>query len=300
MRSCHHSCFTAFALVGVLTVSSHANAQSDNRDADAKAIRAHIESIFKAFVDKDRAKLRATHGQNWRGFTPWSARPIRGIDGYMNEATFPEGVPKNQGMVGWRISEFDIVFYGDTAVVTFTADLDQRFGQQTARQKINLLDVYHKEPDGWIQVASNTSLHPVELERIGSELRELEKDERASLLAAREQVWRAWFAGDTETLGKLLPPELITIENPAAQFGSRESTLAESRQFNRSGGKLTRLVFPRTELQAYGNTVILYTTFEMDITSQGRMETRRGSAIETFVLQDGRWLNTGWQLATGQ
>jgi hypothetical protein len=95
-----------------------AQTRGSERPADAAAIRAHIESIFQAFVDKDRAKLEATHGAEWRGFTPWSGHIIRGRDGYMNEATFPPGIPKDQGMVGYRIGEFDIVFYGDTAVVT--------------------------------------------------------------------------------------------------------------------------------------------------------------------------------------
>jgi len=85
-----------------------------DRPPDAAAIRAHIESIFQAFVDKDRAKLEATHGAEWRGSTPWSRHVIRGRDGYMNEATFPPSLPKNQGTVGYRIGEFDIVFYGDT------------------------------------------------------------------------------------------------------------------------------------------------------------------------------------------
>ena len=78
-----------------------------DESADSAAIRAHIESIFQAFVDKDRAKLVATHGAEWRGFTPWSGHVIRGRDGYMNEATFPPDLPKTQGMVGYRIGEFD-------------------------------------------------------------------------------------------------------------------------------------------------------------------------------------------------
>src|SRR5689334_5749494 len=67
--------------------------RSAARTADAAAIRAHIESIFRAFVDKDREKLVATHGTNWRGFTPWSGRVIRGLNDYMTSATFPEGLP---------------------------------------------------------------------------------------------------------------------------------------------------------------------------------------------------------------
>lgn len=295
-----NGCISAAIVVAILGLASSATAQPAGRDADRKAIRAHIESIFKAFIDKDRPKLRQTHGAEWRGFTPGSARPIRGVDGYMNEATFPEGVPKNQGMIGYTISDFDIVFYGDTAVVSFVADVERRYGIEVEHQKINLLDVYHKDPGGWIQVASNTSLHPEALEQIGSDRRELGKDERSSLMAAREQVWRTWFAGDVEAFGKLVPPELVSIDGSSDRFGTRETEISGSRQFAQSGGTLTRLVFPRTEVQAYGNTAILYTTFEMDILMDGKTRTSRGAATETFVKQHGAWINTGWQLATAR
>ena len=88
-----------------------------DRPADAAAIRAHIESIFQAFVDKDRAKLEATHGAEWRGFTP-VVRPRHPRPRRVHErGHVPARLPKDQGMVGYRIGEFDIVFYGDTAVV---------------------------------------------------------------------------------------------------------------------------------------------------------------------------------------
>jgi hypothetical protein len=289
---------TAAALIAMLAPSPQLIAQSNDRQADRKAIRAHIESIFAAFIAKDRPKLRRTHGSEWRGFTPWSPRPIRGVDGYMNEATFPEGLPKDQGMIGYTISDFDIVFYGDTAVVSFVADVERRYGTAIENQKINLLDVYHKDSGGWIQVASNTSLHPDALEEIGADHRELDADERASLMKAREEVWRTWFAGDTTAFGKLIPPELVTIDGSSSQFGSRESEVEGSRRFAQAGGKLTRLAFPRTEVQAYGNTVILYTTFEMDLAMDGKVTTERGAATEVFVKQKGGWINTGWQLAT--
>ena len=43
--------------------------------------------------------------------------------------------------------------------------------------------------------------------------------------------------------------------------------------------------------------MILYTTYEMDLQSDGKTNTQRGVATEVFVERDGRWLNTGWQLA---
>jgi hypothetical protein len=39
-------------------------------------------------VNKDRKTLTETHGADWRGFTPQFDHVIRGLDGYMNEATF--------------------------------------------------------------------------------------------------------------------------------------------------------------------------------------------------------------------
>jgi ketosteroid isomerase-like protein len=269
----------------------------DARAADAAAIRAHIESICQAFVDKDVAKLRETHGQDWRGFTPWSGHVIRGLDGYMNEATFDPGTPKGQGMVGFKLSDFDVVFYGNTAVASFVLDLDVVYGREKGTQKLTLVDVYHKGPKGWIQVASNTSLHPDELNRLMSRARTVSDGDRKAILAAREAVWRTWFAGDTDALSKLVPPELVTIEPDSGSFGTRDSTLAGSRAFAASGGRLTRLTFPRTEFQAYGNTVVLYTTYEMDILAGGSTRTERGHATEVFVQQDGAWVNTGWQLA---
>ena len=291
----------AVTIIGVACLLSatvaEAQTKASERPADAAAIRAHIESIFAAFIDKDRPKLEQTHGIEWRGFTPYSGRVIRGRDGYMKFATFPPGLPKGQGMVGYRLSDFDIVFYGDTAVVCFVADLDVVYGTDKGTQRLTLLDVYHKQPSGWIQVASNTSLHPDELERRQGEPRQLSEAERASLLSAREAVWRAWFAGDIDALTKLVPPELITIEPHADTFGTRDSTIAASRGFVGSGGKLARLAFPRTEIQAYGSTAVLYTTYEMDLVTGGRTETERGTATEVFVQQNGRWINTGWQLA---
>lgn len=274
-----------------------AQTRGADRPDDAAAIRAHIESIFKAFVDKDREKLAATHGPEWRGFTPWSGHVIRGRNGYMNEATFPPDLPKTQGMIGYRIGEFDIVFYGDTAVVSFVADVDRLEGSRKVTQKLTLMDVYHKDPGGWIQVASNTSLHPDAVFQLAGEHRGLSADDRASLMKAREAVWRAWFAGDEPALLKLLPPELITIEPGSATFGTRTSTLAGSRGFAAGGGKLTRIAFPSTEIQAYGSTVILYTSYEMDLLNGGQTRTERGMATEIFVQKDGQWINTGWQLA---
>ena len=43
--------------------------------------------------------------------------------------------------------------------------------------------------------------------------------------------------------------------------------------------------------------MILYASYETDVTKDGRTRTERGLATEVFVQQDGRWLNTAWQLS---
>ena len=289
---------TILCLALFATVARGAAAQSipASRAADAAQIKREIEIICQAFVDKDRKVLEATHGANWRGFTPESDHVIRGRDGYMNEATFDPRTPKGQGMVGYKISDFDVVFYGDTAVASFVLDIDAVRGTQKVAQKLTILDVFHKEPHRWVQVASNTSYHGDELARRISGSRPLGDAEKQDVLAVREAVWRAWFAGDTQQLTSLLPPELITLE-PSGAFGTLKSNLEGSRDFAAGGGKLTRLTFPATQFQAYGATVILYTTYEMDLRSEGRTRTERGAATEVFVRQNGKWVHTGWQLA---
>jgi hypothetical protein len=279
-----------------LPCSAFAQAVPPDRAADAAQIKAEIERICQAFVDKDPKTLAATHGKDWRGFTPGSDHVIRGREGYMNEATFDPATPKGQGMVGYRLSDFDVVFYGDTAVASFVIDIDVAVGREKRLQQLTILDVFHREPQGWIQVASNTSFHPAEMARQMSALRQLGEDERKDLFIAREAVWRAWFAGDANALSKLVPPELITLDGSGA-FGSLASNLEQSRGSAASGTTLERLVFPRTEVQAYGSTAILYTTYELDLVAGGKKNTERGTATEVFVKQNGRWVNTGWQLA---
>lgn len=279
-----------------LALSAYQHA-AHNRDADAKAIRREIERIFQAFIDKDRQALVDTHIANWRGYLTGSRSVIKGVDAYM-AASVGSGPmpPRGQGMVGYQIHEYDTVFYGDTAVVSFVADVHNRWGDQASTTKLTLIDVYVKEGSRWVQAASQTSLHPDSQEAHRSDLRTLRDDEKESLLKAREAVWRAWYGGDQAALMKLLPPELITLGD-GNDFGTRDPIVNASLGFAKSGGKLRSLTFPRTEFQAYGNTVIIYTTYALETEHSGKVQKEAGKATEVFVRRGDEWLNTGWQLA---
>ena len=63
-----------------------------------------------------------------------------------------------------------------------------------------------------------------------------------------------------------------------------------------NGGKLVRLEFPKTEIQVYGNTVILYTTYIYETEVNGKRTTSSGRGTEMFVRRGNELINVGWHL----
>ena len=77
-----------------------------DRAADEAAIRAHIGSIFQAFIDGDEQKIFDTHSEDWRGLLEGYPTPIKGINEYMQANGIdwpkPANAPKSQGANCWR------------------------------------------------------------------------------------------------------------------------------------------------------------------------------------------------------
>lgn len=116
------------------------------------------------------------------------------------------------------------------------------------------------------------------------------------ILTAREAAWRAYFGGDVQTLGDLLPDEFIGISMNESPFTDRATTLAGARAFKEKGGRLVRLTFPETRAQRFGDTVLLYGRYEAVIETGGTERTMRGRLTEIFVRRNGKWLHPGWHL----
>ena len=95
----------------------------------------------------------------------------------------------------------------------------------------------------------------------------------------------------------MIPEETLTIEAGASEFGNRAAVLESSAQFAAGGGKLVRLEFPKTEIQCYGNTAIVYSTYLYEVDSNGQ-RAAIGRVTEVFVYRKGQWVNPG--LAHGQ
>ena len=130
--------------------------------------------------------------------------------------------------------------------------------------------------------------------------RQLPGEELEQLLEARETVWRSWFENDQAGLKAALPEETLAINAAAEEWEDRDAILASAREFSRGGGRLVRLEFARTEHQAFGDVVILYSIYQFEVDNEGERSLSSGRATEIFVKRNGRWLNPGWHMDSGR
>lgn len=270
---------------------------------DAAAIRAHIGSIFQAFIDGDEQKIFDTHSEDWRGLLEGTPKPIKGIDEYMQAngidwpkpANAPKSRPYYPPGTGYRMDDFDVYFYTpELAVANFLGEFHQPDGKPLRRFRI--MDIYAKRKGGWIQVASHTSVDPQWRAEQMSKPLNVTPDLRQRVLAQREAVWKAWFANDRPMLEKLIPEEAIAINSGSERWEDRAAILAGAKAFADSGSKLVKLEFPRTEMQIYGNTVLIYTTYVLEIEKNGQRTTTSGRGTEMFVRRGDDLVNVGWHL----
>jgi len=289
-----------FAVVLVTATASAASSQSiqDDRAADREAIRAHIDSIFQAFIKKDVAALRATHAENWLGYLEGSRTMIKGVDGYMDWNYVDPKSP--YGMKSYKMREFDMIFKGDAAFVCFVADVEANTPNGPYHRALRISDFYTKQNGQWIQNGSDTALHPESVEEQLQALRPLPDQMKKRLLDAREAVWRAFFAGDRATLEKLIPEETLAIEAGDNNWSNRQTILNGSAEFAKDGGKLVKLEFPRTEIQVYGFTAVVYSNYLYELEVGGQHVNRSGRVTEVFVLRNGQWVNPGWHMDGGK
>src|ERR1041385_5336816 len=102
----------------------------------------------------------------------------------------------------------------------------------------------------------------------------------SDVLAFREAAWRAWFNGDEATLRSILPDDFLAIGWGGNAINDREKTIASSKEFKKTGGRLVSLAFPETRTQQIGDTVIFYGSFEVTIATGEEQQTVRGRLTE--------------------
>jgi hypothetical protein len=284
-----------------------ANVESQSgQAADAAAIRAHIESIFQAFIDGDVNKIYSTHSEDWRGILAGSAIPIKGIDEYMRAngiewprpANAPRKTPYYPAGTGYRVSNWDVYFYSpEMAVANFTGEFVRNVGNTTVTlRRFRIMDVYAKRKGQWIQVASHTVVDPDWYREQMSKPSAVTPEIRQEVLKAREAVWRAFFANDRAALERLIPEEALAIDNGSEHWSDRAAIFGGAKGFAEGGGKLVRLEFPKTEMQIYGHTIIVYTTYLLELEMNGKRTVESGRGTEMFVRRGDDLVNVGWHL----
>jgi ketosteroid isomerase-like protein len=119
-------------------------------------------------------------------------------------------------------------------------------------------------------------------------------DDRSEILRVRESVWRAWFANDVKTLQKLVPPDTIVNTAGEDRWKTQAEVFQSAADFQKEGEKLIRVEFPRTEMQRFGEVVIVWSKYLLETETKGRRTLASGRVTEVFVRRHGQWINPGW------
>jgi hypothetical protein len=122
---------------------------------------------------------------------------------------------------------------------------------------------------------------------------------RKELLDARETAWRSFFQKDLGVVERILAPELIAIQENSDRWDNRTRLIALAKAINEKGVRLLRLEFPRTEIQLFGDTAILYYTYIFETGLNDKSVVDGGRGTEIFVRRDGKWVDVGWHLDNG-
>jgi len=125
-------------------------------------------------------------------------------------------------------------------------------------------------------------------------MRATPQSDDTELLQVREQVWRAWFAGDMKALQQLVPPDTIVMSGGEEQWKHQAEVLRTSAEFHAKGGKLLRLELPRTEIQHYGDVAIVWSSYTLELEVAGKKSGGSSRVTEIFVKRNGQWTNPGW------
>ena len=127
-------------------------------ERDKDEIRHYIDTMFRAYTDKDWTNLCIGHTENWCGFTVDSRSIIRTTQAYVTDT---EAALEGVELVDYEMIDIDYVFYDATCVVPYIARLRGTWATgELFEVKLRALDVYVEQDGNWRQIASNVSLHP--------------------------------------------------------------------------------------------------------------------------------------------
>lgn len=116
----------------------------------------------------------------------------------------------------------------------------------------------------------------------------------ASLLRAREAVWRDWFANGPN-LAVTLPADFVSIHAGDSIWTDKAATLASSRA-SAAEKRLVSLRFPRNKIERYGHVAVIHSRYEAVLEGTKGRTTLRGNITEVFRWDGKRWLHPSWHM----
>lgn len=129
-----------------------------DRRSDNQEILAHIDHIFRAYIDRDRPAIRSLHTDDWTGFQGPSASIERGIEAYMVNAD--RSLDRFHGK-GYELLDTEVRFFGEVGIVYYVARYDYTNPDGRAGSiPLRSVDLYRKNERGWNQFGSHITVIP--------------------------------------------------------------------------------------------------------------------------------------------
>jgi ketosteroid isomerase-like protein len=128
-----------------------------SEQTDRAEVRAHIDKLFRAFIEKDRETIRRGHTNDWRGFQVKSQKLVRGIDEYMGAAE--QALQSFRGR-RYEIVDCEIQLHGDVAIVFYLAHYGIESDSGESELALRSVDIYRRDAAGWNQCGSNICVVP--------------------------------------------------------------------------------------------------------------------------------------------
>ena len=150
----------ASMMVAIVTATSiMADGQSMNKNqAEKQQLIEHVHKIFRAFLNRDRDRIRELHTRDWVGFLGPSTKIERGIGDYMINADL--SLDNFRG-TGYEIHDTEVQIYSDIALVFYIASYYYETDEgNTSVIPLRSVDVFKRENDHWNQAASHISVIP--------------------------------------------------------------------------------------------------------------------------------------------
>lgn len=144
-----------------------------------------------------------------------------------------------------------------------------------------------------LRAQDSTGLHMTQITHVDPAI-------ERQIVAIRDTAWRAYFANDQATMGRLFPDNFISVGWGGGAWLDRKGTLADAAQFASKGGSLVALDFPHTEIQLFGDVAVVYSLYVVEFQLEGITSRQSGRATEVFQRKGDHWIHPSWHLDSGR